>query len=100
MAKKRIIWSPRANNELKETLVFYNTRNGSANYSLKLLAEIDKLLDTLSRSEFIGRLTVNKKTRVLVMKAYLIFYEINKDQIEILSFLDNRQGSKNRLKIQ
>jgi toxin YoeB len=60
MAKKEIIWSSKANTELKEVLEFYNERNGNANYSSKLLNEIDDLLNTLSESEFIGRLTENK----------------------------------------
>jgi len=31
------------------------------------------------------------------MKDYLIFYEINNDKIEILSFWDNRQDMKNSI---
>jgi len=99
MAGKGIIWSIRANSELKESLNFYNNRNGSVTYSLKLLSEIESLLNTLSRSEFIGRLTANKTTRVVVMKRYLIFYEINNEKIEILSFWDNRQDGRGRIKI-
>ncbi|MDH5476570.1 MAG: type II toxin-antitoxin system RelE/ParE family toxin [Cyclobacteriaceae bacterium] len=99
MAKNKIIWSSRANIELKEVFEFYNNRNGTTDYSFKLLEEIDDLLNTLSESEFIGRLTENKKTRVVVMKVYLVFYEINKNRIEILSFWDNRQDTKKRLKI-
>ncbi|MCB0497107.1 MAG: type II toxin-antitoxin system RelE/ParE family toxin [Cyclobacteriaceae bacterium] len=98
MAKKEVIWSSRANTELKEVLEFYTERNGTTKYSLKLLNEINDLLTTLSESEFIGRLTENKKTRVVVMKVYLIFYEINGDHIEILSFWDNRQDTKRRFK--
>lgn len=56
-------------------------------------------MNTLSHSELIGRLTTNKKTRVVVMKSFLIFYEVNKDRIEILSFWDNRQNEKNRINI-
>lgn len=97
MAKKEIIWSARANLELKEILEFYNEQNGNVNYSLKLMNEIDDLLNTLSQSEFIGRLTSNKKTRVLVMKSYLIFYDINDTRVEILSFWDNRQDENRRI---
>jgi len=97
MAKKGIIWSLRAKQELKNILDYYNTRNGSIKYSLKLVDEIDDLLNTLSQSEFIGRLTTNKKTRVIVMKVYLIFYEINGNRIEILSFWDNRQDENKRI---
>ena len=97
MAKKEIIWSKRAYSELKSILEFYNKRNGNTNYSLKLLEEIEDLLITLSKSEYIGRLTSNKKTRVVVMKVYLIFYEINDNRIEILSFWDNRQDDIKRI---
>ncbi|WP_217653612.1 type II toxin-antitoxin system RelE/ParE family toxin [Salegentibacter echinorum] len=62
-----------------------------------LLDETEDLLDTLSKSEFIGRLTSNKKTRVIPMKVYLIFYEIKNDTIEIVSFWDNRQDNKKQL---
>jgi len=68
-------------------------------YSLKLFAEVKDVLNTLSKSPFIGRLTANQKTRVLVFKQYLIFYEVNINNIEIVSFWDNRQDEKNRLKV-
>ncbi|PKP11866.1 MAG: plasmid stabilization system [Bacteroidetes bacterium HGW-Bacteroidetes-3] len=97
MVRKKIIWSPRAKNELKISLEYFNKRNGSSNYSLKILKEIEDLTKTLSKSEFIGRLTSNKTTRVIPMTVYLIFYEINNDKIEILSFWDNRQDLKNRI---
>lgn len=97
MAKKQIVWSARANFELAETLAFYNERNGNSNYSLFLLNEIDDLLHTLAEHELMGRLTENKKTRVVVMKVYLIFYEINDKQIDILSFWDNRRDPEMRL---
>jgi toxin YoeB len=99
MVGKKIIWSIRADYELKKNLKFYNERNGSIEYSLKLLVEIDDLMNTLSKSEFIGRLTINKKTRVVVMKRFLIFYEINTNIIQILSFWDNRQNNRNRIEI-
>jgi toxin YoeB len=97
MAGKKIIWSLRAKKELKITLEYFNKRNGSVIYSLKIIAEVEDLTKTLSKSEFIGRLTSNKITRVIPMKDYLIFYEINSDKIEILSFWDNRQDMKNRI---
>jgi toxin YoeB len=96
MAEKRIIWSNNAKNELRKVLEFYNERNGSKKYSLKILAETEGLLKTLSKSEFIGRLASNKKTRVIPMKVYLIFYEINENSIEIVSFWDNRQDEHKR----
>ena len=94
MVSKKIIWSDIAKSEFRDILEFYMNRNESLTYSLKLLDETEDLLKTLSKSELIGRLTSNKKTRVIPMKVYLIFYEIKKDTIEIVSFWDNRQDNK------
>jgi len=77
-------------------LEYYVERDGNPNYSLKLLKEVEDLLNTLSNSELIRRLTSNKFTRVIPMKVYLIFYEINEDRIEIVSFWDNRQDVEHR----
>ncbi|OXA72447.1 plasmid stabilization system [Flavobacterium aquidurense] len=96
MAKKEIVWSSLAKLQLQNVLEYYFIRNESPTYSLKLLNEVEDLLETLSNSELIGRLTSNKITRVVSMKVYLIFYEINGNQIEIVSFWDNRQDVKNR----
>ncbi|KOP37076.1 type II toxin-antitoxin system RelE/ParE family toxin [Flavobacterium sp. WLB] len=96
MAKKEIVWSSLAKLQLQNVLEYYFNRNESPTYSLKLLNEVEDLLNTLSNSELIGRLTSNKITRVVSMKVYLIFYEINENQIEIVSFWDNRQDIKNR----
>ncbi|WP_394775544.1 type II toxin-antitoxin system RelE/ParE family toxin [Flavobacterium sp.] len=96
MAKKEIVWSSLAKLQLQNVLKYYFIRNESPTYSLKLLNEVEDLLDTLSNSELIGRLTSNKVTRLISMKVYLIFYEINGNQIEIVSFWDNRQDIKNK----
>ena len=97
MAVKKIIWSKRASEEFKEILNFFIERNGNTDYSLKLFTEVQRLIKTLSRSELIGSITSNKITRVISMDVYLIFYEINNDTIEIVSFWDNRQDPEKRL---
>ncbi|MGV8139058.1 MAG: type II toxin-antitoxin system RelE/ParE family toxin [Mangrovibacterium sp.] len=99
MADKKIVWSIRASLELKQILEFYNKRNGSTAYSLRIINEVDYLLKILSKNELVGRLTSNKYTRVIPMKVYLIFYEVNGNTVEIVSFWDNRQDSQKRMKI-
>jgi len=96
MAKKEIVWSEIAKLQFENVLEYYVERNGNKNYSLKLIDEVEDLLNTLSKSELIGRLTSNKFTRVISMKVYLIFYEINGDRIEIVFFWDNRQDIEHR----
>ncbi len=60
MAKKIIVWSDIAKIQFLTILDYYVERNGNPNYSLKLLTEVEDLLNTLSNSELIGRLTSNK----------------------------------------
>ena len=81
MAIKPIIWSLRANPELKEVLEFYLKWNKNPDYSLKILNELERLLGKLSTNELLGRKTSNYHTRVLVMHVYLIFYEVTAHQI-------------------
>ena len=97
MAKKQIIWSKRANAELVGVLEFFNERNGNSNYSLKILIEVEDLLNALSKNELIGRLSSDKRARVIVMGTYLIFYDITEERIEIVSFWDNRQDESKRI---
>ncbi|GAB3233976.1 type II toxin-antitoxin system RelE/ParE family toxin [Algoriphagus aestuariicola] len=96
MAFKKIVWSDLAKDELHHVLEFYTLRNGSPGYSLKLLDEIDHLLVALAENKFLGRLASNRSTRVLPLRYYLIFYEVTINQIEIVSFWDNRQNPKKR----
>jgi plasmid stabilization system protein ParE len=96
MANKEIVWSVTAKIQFATVLEYFIERNGNSNYSIKLLNEVEGLLNTLSKSELIGRLTSNKFTRVIPLKVYLIFYEINGNRIEIISFWDNRQDITRR----
>ena len=96
MAKKEIVWTENAKLQFEAILKYYIERNGNKNYSLKLIDEVEDLLNILSHSELIGRLTSNKHTRVIPMKVYLIFYEISESRIEILSIWDNRQDEGRR----
>ncbi|WP_026954909.1 type II toxin-antitoxin system RelE/ParE family toxin [Algoriphagus vanfongensis] len=92
MAKKQIVWSELASLQLESVLDYFTNRNGNANYSLKLLDDVDKLVNSIAENEQLGRLTSNNFTRVVPKKQYLIFYEISDRQIEIISFWDNRQN--------
>ncbi len=54
MGEKTIIWSDLAKSQFRDILDFYIERNGSAEYSLKLINETESLLKTLSKNQFIG----------------------------------------------
>jgi plasmid stabilization system protein ParE len=97
MDQKEVIWSIKAKEELYTILDFYINRNGSSTYSLRLLSESEDITELLKNNHYLGRLTENRITRVIVKDAYLIFYEIGKNYIEIISFWDNRQDSDKRI---
>jgi hypothetical protein len=90
MAFKEIVWYELAKMELANILEFYLLRNGNATYSFNILNEVEEIMQTLSQNEMIGRLTSNKFTRTIPMKSYAIFYEINGNKIEIVSFWDRQ----------
>jgi len=73
MDQKEIIWSIKAKEELYNILDFYINRNGSPTYSLKLLTDAEDVTELLKSNPYLGRLTENQITRVIVKDAYLIF---------------------------
>ncbi|MFN6945721.1 MAG: type II toxin-antitoxin system RelE/ParE family toxin [Cytophagaceae bacterium] len=97
MAKKEIIWSRRAKKEFQDVLDFYLERNGTPTYSIRLLQETEQLIDFLKDNNFLGRLSENKVTRVIVKDYFLVFYEIQENQIDIVSYWDNRQNPEKRV---
>lgn len=96
MDQRKIVWAPSAINELKQVLDFYIERNGSKAYSIKLMNELRDYINTLSSNPYLGRPSSDFKTRVLVFKAHLIFYQNRAGRIEIVSFWDNRQNQQKR----
>ena len=97
MAQKQVVWSHRASEEFKSILDFYTKRNKSNTYSLKLLSIVDHLISLVQENNAIGRLSDDHITRVLSFEAFLLFYQIPDQTIEIMSIWDNRQNPSNRL---
>lgn len=97
MAKKQVIWSTNAREELFKILDFYTERNGSPTYSLHLLDKIESWNELIERFPFIGKVSQNGYTRVVVVEYYLIFYNIGDKFIEVVSFWDNRQDPIKRI---
>jgi plasmid stabilization system protein ParE len=96
MAERKVIWSKRAEQELRNVLEFYINRNKSTTYSSRLLNEVEKFTLLLPRFPYLGRTTSNGKTRIVVKGKFLIFYEVYTNVIAIMSFWDNRQNPKKR----
>ena len=96
MVKKPIVWSEKALQELEDILDFYNNRNQSTSFSQKILTFTESVLHAIAENERIGRKSKFDKIRVFPLKQFLIIYEISHNQIEVLSFWDNRQNPEKR----
>lgn len=97
MATRRIVWSTTAKLQLKAIFEYFNIRNKSKLYSLKLNSLIQTELKILLLQPKIGKKTDSINVRGLLIETYYVFYELNETDIIILSVWDTRQDPK-RLK--
>ena len=87
-----IIWSPKAKSELIEILEYWVNRNKSNVYSLKINQLIQEQLIFILESPKIGRKTDIKNVYVKIIIDYLLYYEIEKGNLHVLTI---RPGKKN-----
>ena len=92
MGKRKIIWSQRARIRLFQILEFYDKRNNSKVYSLKLHKEINKQLSIIQKQPEIGMKSEIESVRGIVFENFIIFYEIESNQIIIHTIWDCRQN--------
>ena len=95
MAKRIIVWSENAKFELREIFEYFNFRNKSKTYSLKLNKIIQTELNLLIQNPEIGKKTELVNVRGLLIQNYFIFYEINELHLIIHSVWDTRQNPEN-----
>jgi plasmid stabilization system protein ParE len=88
---KRLIWSPRAQNDRKEILKFWQENNKSKTYSKKLDLRFREAIDIIKEFPQSGKQTEDSKARIKVVKDYLLFYEESENEVVILTIWDNRQ---------
>lgn len=92
---ERIIWTKRALRERKEILAFWIDHNESTDYSLKLNTLFEEATQLVKRHPKIGQPTDIDNVRIKIIRDYLMFYEISKSNIYILTIWDSRQNPKN-----
>lgn len=91
----QIVWTEKANIERQHILEFWSENNKSKVYSLKLNKLFISTIRDLSKRPDIGRKTEFENVRVKIVRDYLIFYEIIKKEILILSVWDGRRDKMN-----
>ncbi|HIB49119.1 MAG TPA: type II toxin-antitoxin system RelE/ParE family toxin [Flavobacteriaceae bacterium] len=95
----KILWTEHALSELEETIEYLRenwTDKELSNFS----RELDHTIELISKSPELFQVSKKKKDvrRAVVAKLNNLYYRINKDSIEILSFFSNRQDP-NKIKL-
>lgn len=98
MAKRKIIWTKKANIERKDILNFWIDHNKSKNYSIKLNKLFVENVNQIAETPTIGRETEFANVRVRIARSYLIFYEYSPKYIKILTVWDGVR-EENTLKL-
>ena len=89
---KRIIWSSQAMKDRKNILQYWNDRNKSNAYSIKLNRLFVDAVKLVSEHPKIGKTTDFDNARAKIVRDYMIFFKEEKDHISILSIWDTRQN--------
>ena len=90
MARK-IIWTENARVELFDIFEYWNDRNKSKLFSIKLNDLINLQLSLIAEFPLITRETHIPNVHVKIVHKYLLYYEVKEEMLVILSI---RHGSK------
>jgi len=91
---EQIVWTIKAKNDLTEILQYWNNRNKSKSFSLKLNSLIFEQLNLLKEFPLIGRKTDIQNVFVKVIHNYLLYYEIIENTLYILTIQHQKQNQK------
>lgn len=88
---RKIIWTENARGELFDIFEYWNDRNKSKLFSIRLNDLINLQLSLIAQFPLSARETHIPNVRVKIIHKYLLYYEIKKGALVILSI---RHGSK------
>ncbi len=97
MVKFKINWSVEARLDLIDILDYYNKRNRSNSYSIKLNAKINGNVKLLTKYPFLGTPTSYNTVRVIVTGDYQILYELFDQLILIIMIWDCRRDPEDKI---
>lgn len=93
MANK-IVWSSRAKFELFEIFDYWNNRNKSNAFNIKLNALIQEQLNLIQDFSKTGKKTDIPNVYVKTVQNYLLYYEFVNDSLYVLSIRHGRRNPK------
>ena len=79
---------PEAEKEYFSNLEYWINHNKSAEYSLKIIDEIEKTEDLLTTNPYIGKITNPKLEilKIIVLKKFYLYYKIVENTVNIVAF--------------
>ena len=87
-------WSNRAEWEFDEILKYWNERNGSQLYSLKLINLVNESIEKLTKFPESGQATDNLFIRYKIVKDYFLYYSFDETTLHIVDVCDMRRNPK------
>ncbi len=97
MARLKILWTSTALKQRNHIFDYWNERNRSNAFSIKLNEKIKERAKLLKTNPELGKKTEFKKTRAISLGHYSILYKRNDSNIIITGFWDNRQDPEKLL---
>ena len=93
----KILWTDNALKELQKT-VEYLEEHWTEKELRNLAANLEKTLNLISNNPYLFQASEIKKDvrRAVILKLNTLYYRINENNVEILSFFSNRQNPKKR----
>jgi len=88
---RQVIWSPEALELLEGILTYWEKRNGSKTYSLKLNKLVQDCLKQVSKYPKSGRSAKYKTVHYRIIRDYFIYYTFTDKEIIVLSLCDMRR---------
>jgi len=93
----KVLYSPQFMDDLEAILQFYDERNGSDQYSKKLLKMIHRQIRLLTTMPEIGRMTDFPSVRILFVDKFGIDYQIRDNSILIINIYSCQTNPDERI---
>ena len=90
MAKK-IIWTEKAQQDRKKIFTYWNQRNKSKRYSIKLNKLFEEAVIIIANFPKIGKITNRPNVRIKIVRDYLIYFKELDGEIHILTIFSSHQ---------
>ncbi len=90
----QIEWTDKAISHLDDILNYWEERNGSRNYSIKLYSIFQEALEVLSRYPDSGRRTSNLFLKKKSIRDYFLYYSYDKTKLTVMGISYMGRGPK------